>query len=294
MFSNDIVGSDAFFEMPSTSQTLYFHLGMRCDDDGFVNPNVTMRMTGANKNDLDILITKRFLLPFKNGVVVIKHHRINNNWDARDCRRTLYTEELKLLFIKDNKSYTLDESKGESVLTHYPKTQKLLPDGNPTGIRRKPADRIEENRIEENKNTKGSLKENTIKLMYNYELVDEAGNPIKKKRLKKITGGENTNLIKVGLLWNKMVADYFKVSQTDVVMKNIYYPIRAVYDRDKFSIDDFKKLFTYFLNDKAIKDDNKMSFDLCMSEKYVAKYKISKRTKDTPKTFVQLSDEIIL
>ncbi len=148
MFSNDIVGSDAFFEMPSTTQALYFHLGMRCDDDGFVNPNVTMRMTGANKNDLDVLISKRFLLPFKNGVMVIKHHRINNNWDARDCRRTLYTEELKLLFIKENRAYTFDETQGESVLKTYPKISKLqLPDGNTTGTRRQ--NRIEENRIED-------------------------------------------------------------------------------------------------------------------------------------------------
>lgn len=151
MFSNDIVGSDAFFDMPSTSQALYFHLGMRCDDDGFVNPSVTMRMTGANKNDLDVLILKRFILPFKNGVVVIKHHRINNNWDARDSRRTLYTEELKQLFIKENRSYTLDENKGESVLKMYPKLTKLqLPDGNTTGTRRQ--NRIEKNRIEKNTN----------------------------------------------------------------------------------------------------------------------------------------------
>ena len=148
MFSSDIVGSDAFLEMPSTTQALYFHLGMRCDDDGFVNPNVTMRMTGANKNDLDILAAKKFLLPFKNGVVVIKHHRINNNWDARDCRRTLYTEELKTLFIKENRAYTLDEHKGEPVVKTYP---KRLPDGNPTGTRRDSAGRIEENRIEENR-----------------------------------------------------------------------------------------------------------------------------------------------
>lgn len=150
MFSNDIVGSDAFFEMPSTSQALYFHLGMRCDDDGFVNPNTTMRMTGANKNDLDVLILKRFLLPFKNGVMVIKHHRINNNWDARDSRRTLYTEELKQLFVKENRSYTLEEDKGKPVLETYPKIHKLqLPDGNPTGTHRQ--NRIEKNRIEKNK-----------------------------------------------------------------------------------------------------------------------------------------------
>lgn len=152
MFSNDIVGSDAFLEMPSTSQALYFHLGMRCDDDGFVNPNTTMRMTGANKNDLDVLIGKRFLLLFSNGVVVIKHHRINNKWDSRDCRRTLYTEELKQLFLKENNSYTLDEVQGIPVIEKYLTNKDLsLPDGKPTEVRRQ--NRIEENRIEENNNT---------------------------------------------------------------------------------------------------------------------------------------------
>ena len=163
MFSNDIVGSDAFFDMPSTSQSLYFHLGMRCDDDGFVNPATTMRMTGSNKNDLDILVVKKFLLPFKNGVLVLKHHRINNNWDARDCRRTLYTEELFQLFIKENKAYTLDETKGESVIKAYPKVYRALPDGKPTETRRQ--NRIEENRILGKLDAKASgvIKKKTMK-----------------------------------------------------------------------------------------------------------------------------------
>ena len=144
MFSNDIVGSDAFLEMPSTTQALYFHLGMRCDDDGFVNPNVTMRMTGANKNDLDVLVSKRFLLAFKNGVVVIKHNRINNNWDSRDSKRTLYTEELSQLFLKENRAYTLDEKQGVPLTNVYKKIESTV-------TRRVPDVRIEENRIEENR-----------------------------------------------------------------------------------------------------------------------------------------------
>lgn len=163
MFSNDIVGSDSFLEMPSTSQALYFHLGMRCDDDGFVNPNVTMRMIGANKNDLDILIGKRFLLLFANGVVVIKHHRINNKWDSRDSRRTLYTEELKKLFLKENNSYTFDSEQGIPVDEKYITNKSFfIPDGNPTGSRRQ--NRIEENRIEEN--NKHTTRKEIIKNKY--------------------------------------------------------------------------------------------------------------------------------
>ena len=145
MFTNDIVGSDAFLEMPSTTQALYFHLGMRCDDDGFVNPNVTMRMTGANKNDLDVLIAKRFLIQFANGVVVIKHHRMNNNWDSRDSKRTVYTEEFTQLFIKENKAYTLDPSQGEKVEFGYRSAIRRVSVGK-TAVEEK---RIEEKRIEE-------------------------------------------------------------------------------------------------------------------------------------------------
>lgn len=186
MFSNDIVGSDAFFEMPSTTQALYFHLGMRCDDDGFVNPNVTMRMTGANKNDLDVLISKRFLIPFQNGVVVIKHHRINNNWDARDCRRTLYTEELKQLFIKENNAYTLNEEKGENVSLKYPKRDKKIKELlTPTGTRREPDDRIEENRIEEIR-----IEKNTYSEFKNVKLSEEEY----QKLIEKL-GENNTNIL---------------------------------------------------------------------------------------------------
>ena len=37
MFSLSVVDTDKFLEMPATTQLLYFHLGMRADDDGFVS-----------------------------------------------------------------------------------------------------------------------------------------------------------------------------------------------------------------------------------------------------------------
>jgi hypothetical protein len=112
MFSPDIVGSDSFIEMPVTAQCLYFHLGMRADDDGFVNPQITMRMVGANTDDLKILIAKRFLLQFQNGVVVVKHWRINNFIRKDRYRPTNYLDEKNQLRVKENQSYTLDEKQG--------------------------------------------------------------------------------------------------------------------------------------------------------------------------------------
>ena len=52
MFAKSVIGSDNFLDMPATTQLLYFHLGMRADDDGFVgNPRSIMRMTGAGEDD---------------------------------------------------------------------------------------------------------------------------------------------------------------------------------------------------------------------------------------------------
>jgi hypothetical protein len=115
MFSPEIVGTDAFIEMPVSAQVLYFHLGMRADDDGFVNPQITMRITGANADDLRILLAKKFLLQFANGVVVVKHWRINNFIRRDRYKQTNYIEERSLLRVKENNAYTIDESQGNPI-----------------------------------------------------------------------------------------------------------------------------------------------------------------------------------
>ena len=106
VFSLKIVNSDAFVDMPSSAQALYFHLGMRADDDGFVNPKGIMRLINSSDDDLLVLLGKRFILKFDNGVIVIKHWLIHNNVQKDRYYPTLYTEEKKLLMLKDNKAYT--------------------------------------------------------------------------------------------------------------------------------------------------------------------------------------------
>lgn len=79
MFAKAIIDSDAFLDMPLSTQALYFHLAMRADDEGFVgNPKKIQRMIGASDDDCRILISKRFILTFQSGIVVIKHWRIHN------------------------------------------------------------------------------------------------------------------------------------------------------------------------------------------------------------------------
>ena len=87
MFTKKIIDSDAFLDMPLSTQALYFHLNMRADDDGFVNnPKKICRMTGASEDDLRVLISKRFVLTFENGVIVIKHWRMHNLLPDRRCQ----------------------------------------------------------------------------------------------------------------------------------------------------------------------------------------------------------------
>jgi len=111
MFAKTIIDSDAFLDMPATSQILYFHLAMRADDDGFVNnPKKIQRMIGANDDDLKLIIAKRFILVFESGVIVIKHWRMNNYIQKDRYKPTVYQREMETLQIKQNGAYRLIET----------------------------------------------------------------------------------------------------------------------------------------------------------------------------------------
>ena len=108
MFAKTIIDSDAFLDMPLSTQALYFHLSMRADDDGFVNnPKKIQRMIGGGDDDLKVLIAKRFIIPFESGVVVIKHWKIHNYIRSDRYKETVYQDEKAMLVEKENKSYTL-------------------------------------------------------------------------------------------------------------------------------------------------------------------------------------------
>lgn len=124
MFAKTIIDSDAFLDMPLSTQALYFHLNMRADDDGFINnPKRIQRTIGASEDDLKLLILKRFVIGFESGVVVIKHWRMHNTLRKDRYTPTLYQEELATLAIKENSAYT--ENHGNHSATNW------QPDGNP-------------------------------------------------------------------------------------------------------------------------------------------------------------------
>lgn len=130
MFAKTIIDSDAFLDMPASSQLLYFHLSMRADDDGFVNkPKSIMRMIGAKDDDLKLLFVKKFLIPFDSGVVVIKHWKIHNYIRKDTYTETKYKEEKATLELDENSAYRLSvdtplQLRDESVTS--PSTQDRI------------------------------------------------------------------------------------------------------------------------------------------------------------------------
>ena len=107
MFAKTIIDSDAFIDMPMSARLLYYDLGMRADDDGFVNsPKKIMKFSGASDDDLRILSAKKFIIPFESGVVVIKHWKIHNYIRKDTYTETKYKGEKALLYTDENNAYS--------------------------------------------------------------------------------------------------------------------------------------------------------------------------------------------
>ena len=151
MFNVDIVGSDAFLDLPHTAQALYFQLGMRADDDGFVgNPKTIQRIAGTKASDLELLVKKRFILQFPSGVIVIKHWKINNDIKKDRYSTTVYTDEFQMLSTKENKEYT-ERNANVSTLDTEPEQNVSTLDTQYSIDK----DRLDKNSIEKEKHAHG-------------------------------------------------------------------------------------------------------------------------------------------
>ena len=127
MFAKTIIDSDAFLDMPVTARLLYYDLGMRADDEGFVNnPKKIMRVVGATSQDLQILVANKFVIPFEDkGIIVIKHWFIHNYIRKDTFHETKYKEERAFLIMDENNAYSLpSQVRNESVTE--PSTQVRL------------------------------------------------------------------------------------------------------------------------------------------------------------------------
>jgi hypothetical protein len=111
MFAKTVIDSDAFLDMPMSTQALYFHLAMRADDDGFINNSKRIqRMIGASDDDFKVLIAKQFIIPFETGVIVIKHWKMHNYIQKDRYKPTIYEAEKETLLLDKKGVYTKSDT----------------------------------------------------------------------------------------------------------------------------------------------------------------------------------------
>lgn len=142
MFSLDVVDTDKFMDMPPTTQNLYFHLGMRADDDGFVSsPKKVAMICGSCATDLQLLVSNDFIIPFENGVILITDWKANNYLRKDRYTESRFKEYLDTVEV-DNDKYIVAAS-STSLTCGIPKDNQTVDKRHTDGCHRLGKDRIE-------------------------------------------------------------------------------------------------------------------------------------------------------
>lgn len=159
MFSLDIVDSDQFTDLPPMARLLYYELGVRADDDGFVgNPKKITRFAECSEDDIKMLEDKGFIYMFDSGVLAIRHWTVNNQLRGDRYHETYYKEEKKKVFMNtDNKTYYVFDDNG-------------LPDGLPLVALDKI--RIEKTNEEEKKEEELNSEKQKVEEYNSFDLSD--------------------------------------------------------------------------------------------------------------------------
>lgn len=127
MFSLDVVDTDTFLDMPASTQALYFHLGMRADDDGFVaSPRKITTMVNCSNDDLKLLLSKGFIIPFDSGVCLVRDWKINNNIRTDRYKPTQYLTERNTVETTKNGAYILSGIPNDNQMSYQRYTQVRL------------------------------------------------------------------------------------------------------------------------------------------------------------------------
>lgn len=164
MLSKKVLDTDAFLDMPLTTQALYFHLVMNADDEGFVgNPKRIKDYIGAKENDLSLLIEKRFIILLKNSVAVIRHWKIHNTLRRDRSHPTMFTEEKSELILQENGAYA-EKAAIKNICDNQMSTT-CQPEGN----RMATEDKIEEDRLKEDKEEEDRTSPNEEEKSYRFK-----------------------------------------------------------------------------------------------------------------------------
>lgn len=103
MFSLKIIDSAKFLKMPISSQLLYFHLGLRADDDGVVEAYNVLRLLGSAEDDLKILFSKGFIQVLNEDMVTFICDWTEHNKIRSDRKTDSIYKDLLLKMLPETK-----------------------------------------------------------------------------------------------------------------------------------------------------------------------------------------------
>jgi hypothetical protein len=212
MFSNTVVCTDKFYNLPLGAQALYLQLGMAADDDGFVSsPRTTMRIIGCSQEDLEALIVNGYIIPFDSGIIVVSDWLKNNTIQKDRYTPTENINEFRTLEI-ENKRYSL---KVETKCKQNVSTDK---------------DRLDKDRLDKDRLGEGRL--------------DEGTQNVYKMETNCIQNGNTDNSVKVDpkqilIMYNKICLSLPRAVMLSDERKKVMEARLNTY-----SIADFERLFT--------------------------------------------------
>ena len=120
MFTKKITDDDRFVTLPSSAQALY---------DGFSNEgSASMFKAHATTADLEMLLERKYLYQFDDGVIVIKHWRMANALRKDRYTKTTFQEDLAKLSLDENGAYTMSDKDGCRLVANCLPQDKLSKD----------------------------------------------------------------------------------------------------------------------------------------------------------------------
>lgn len=162
MFSKKIISSDKFLDLPHSAQTLYFHLAMNGDDDGFIdNPKSIMRICGCSQDDMECLTREGFICTFESGVVCVRHWGAHNTLKNDRYAETTCRAERAQLTVNDDKEYEFidEENCDEAESVGIQNGNQTEPERNEVGTKLEPSWNQIGSKLEPERNQTGTRME---------------------------------------------------------------------------------------------------------------------------------------
>ncbi len=106
MFNISIIESDSFYALTPSAQTLYCHLIMNADDDGFVDMwKSLLRCLGIRPYHLDSLISAGYVILLDNDLLLISDWLLHNKIRLDRYSESRFKDRLNTVVVQPNGRY---------------------------------------------------------------------------------------------------------------------------------------------------------------------------------------------